>query len=72
MKKNKEHIAVVQARMGSSRFPGKTMAIIAGRPLLWHIIERLKRSVYLTKIVLATSEAKENDILEEFLKEKKY
>ena len=71
MKKNEEHIAVIQARMGSTRFSGKTMASIAGRPLLWHIIERLKRSVYLTKIVLATSEAKENDILEELsLKQK--
>ena len=71
MKKNDEHIAVVQARMGSTRFAGKTMASIAGQPLLWHIIERLKRSVHLTKIILATSESKENDILEEFfLKEK--
>ena len=71
MKKNEEHIAVIQARMGSTRFSGKTMASIAGRPLLWHIIERLKRSVYLTKIVLATSRAKENDILEDLSSKQK-
>lgn len=71
MTKIDEHIAVIQARMGSTRFSGKTMASIAGRPLLWHIIERLKRSVYLTKIILATSEAKENDILEELSSKEK-
>lgn len=65
MKTNDRHIAVIQARMGSSRLPGKTMAYISGKPLLWHILERLKKSAYLTEIIIATTRSKENDVLEE-------
>ena len=65
---SREHIAVIQGRMGSSRFPGKTMAKIAGKPLIWHIIHRLRKSNQLTKIIIATSVLKENDVLEEFAK----
>ena len=67
MKTNNKHIAVIQARMGSSRLPGKTMAYISGKPLIWHILERLKKSNYLTEIIIATTRSKENDILEGFL-----
>lgn len=37
-------IGVVQARMASSRFPGKILAPVGGRPLLAHVVERLRRS----------------------------
>ncbi len=47
--------AVAQARNGSSRFPRKVFAEIAGRPVLWHIIERLRRCETLDEIVIATS-----------------
>ena len=69
--KTKEHIAVIQARMGSSRFPGKSFASIAGQPLLWHIIYRLRQSRHLTRHDLATAISKENDILERFAKKER-
>ena len=65
--KNK-HIGIIQARMGSTRLPQKSMADIAGKPLIWHIIYRLKKSVKLSKIYLATSISPENDILEKYVK----
>ena len=68
---NRENIAVIQVRMGSSRFAGKTMANIAGKPLLWHIVYRLRKSSQLTKIIIATSVREENDILEEFAKKQR-
>ena len=61
------HIAVIQARMGSTRFPGKIVADIAGQPLLWHIIYRLKKSRYITEIVIASSDDIQNDCLSQFV-----
>ena len=47
-------MAVVQARMSSRRLPGKVLADIGGRPLLAHLIERLRRS-RVDNITVATS-----------------
>ncbi len=47
--------AVVAARMGSERLPGKSMAMLAGKSAFEHIIERLSRSRYLDGIILATT-----------------
>lgn len=55
-----EIVAIIQARMGSSRLPGKVMKEILGKPMLWHLINRIKRSDYIDKIIIATSE-KERD-----------
>lgn len=49
-------VALVQARMGSSRFPGKMMAPLAGRPLLAWVLARLKRAQRLDAVVLATTD----------------
>lgn len=47
--------AIVQARMGSTRLPGKVMKKILGRPMLAHLIERLKKSEVIEVIVIATT-----------------
>lgn len=49
-------VALVQARMGSSRFPGKMLAPLAGRPLLAWVLERLKQARRLDALVLATTD----------------
>ena len=52
--------------MGSSRVPGKAMIELAGKPLLWHILDRIRRVEGVSDIVVATTTKSENDILEEF------
>jgi|GEM_PF-544470 len=48
-------VAILQARMTSSRLPGKTMAEINGKPMLWHVIQRLKKCKMIDKIIIATT-----------------
>lgn len=62
-------VAVIQARMGSTRLPGKVLKPIAGKPLLWHIVHRLKRSQFIERIAIATSTNSRDDAIVEFGKE---
>jgi len=52
--------AIVQARAGSTRLPSKVLIDIAGKPLLEHIIDRLRLSRLIDKIIIATT-TKERD-----------
>jgi spore coat polysaccharide biosynthesis protein SpsF (cytidylyltransferase family) len=64
-------VAVVQARMGSSRLPGKPLIEIAGEPMLMRVIKRLSASRMIDRICVATTENSIDDKLVDFLKEKK-
>ena len=66
--KNENPIAIIQARMGSSRLPGKVLMPLAGKPALWHLIDRLKYSKSINDIVVATTVNPEDDVVEEFCK----
>ena len=55
--------AVVQARMGSTRLPGKVMLDLAGAPVLDHVIRRLQQCRRLDCIVIATSTRPEDDVV---------
>jgi spore coat polysaccharide biosynthesis protein SpsF len=57
-------VAIVQARMGSSRLPGKVLERAAGRSLLDHLAERLGAAKRLSAIVLATTQRPRDDVLE--------
>ena len=57
-------VLIVQARMGSTRLPGKSMMDLAGAPLVGRILERVKRAKKIHKIVLATSDQEKDNILE--------
>lgn len=46
--------AIVQARMGSERFPGKMLADLAGKPVLGHVIDRLKKCKTLHNVIVAS------------------
>jgi len=54
-------VAIVEARMTSSRLPGKVLLPLAGKPSLERLIERLKRSKFLDGIVIATTINKTDD-----------
>lgn len=59
-------LAVVQARLGSTRLPGKTLMEIAGRPMLAHVVDRASAIPGVEGVVLATSVSPVDDRLLEF------
>lgn len=59
---------IIQARMGSSRLPGKVLKEIGNRTLLEHIIFRLQKLRNIAKVVIATSREEIDDRIEEFCK----
>ena len=59
-----EQVAVIlQARIGSSRLPGKVMADLGGRPMLTFLVERLNRCSSVDCVILATTCLAEDDAL---------
>lgn len=56
----KKIIAIVQARMGSSRLPNKVMKKISGVPMIEILLSRLAKSQLISKIILATSDDPKN------------
>lgn len=55
--------AIIQARTGSTRLPRKVLKDIAGRPMLWHVVERIKRCRTINTIVVATTELEEDRVI---------
>ncbi len=53
--KNNKSICILQARISSSRLPGKILLPGYNKPLLLHTIERLKKSKLINDLVVATS-----------------
>lgn len=60
-------IAIIQARMGSTRLPGKVMKEVLGKPLIKYLLERVSKSKYIDKIILATTENSEDDVLTKYV-----
>ena len=58
-------LLVIQARMSSSRLPGKTMLSLAGKPLIYRMVERLKKCQKVDQIVIATSTNNEDLVIKE-------
>jgi len=61
-------VAIIQARMGSLRMPGKVLKPILGKPMLWHVVERVKRAKLINQVVVATSTNPEDKKLVDFCK----
>ncbi|MGH2933091.1 MAG: cytidylyltransferase domain-containing protein [Gaiellaceae bacterium] len=59
--------AIVQARMGSSRFPGKVLAPFRGEPIILHVVRAASDAVGRENVVVATSEEASDDPLAAYL-----
>ena len=64
-------LAVVQARMGSTRLPGKVMKPLAGRTLIEVLVSRLRKAKMLDEVLVATTTEKTDDVLAAHCKSKK-
>jgi spore coat polysaccharide biosynthesis protein SpsF len=62
-------VLIIQARMSSTRLPGKSMMPLADKPLVYRMVERLKNCKKIYEIVIATSDQPEDQVLVELAKE---
>lgn len=60
-------LAILQARMSSTRLPGKVLMPLAGAPMLSRQIERIQRSKLIDKLIIATSRSEEDDPVADLL-----
>jgi spore coat polysaccharide biosynthesis protein SpsF len=54
-------VAIIQARMGSSRLPGKVLRDIGGNPMLFHVVLRARHAQSIGQVIVATTTAPEDD-----------
>ena len=60
-------LAIIQARSNSKRFKNKVMFPIYGKPIIQHVINRVKKSKFVKKLVVATSNNIKDDQLADYL-----
>ena len=65
-------VAIIQARMGSTRFPNKVMRAICGTPMIGLLLARLKNSKLVDQIILATSKDPRDDPLAKYVRDLEY
>ncbi|OGO15457.1 MAG: hypothetical protein A2Y93_11985 [Chloroflexi bacterium RBG_13_68_17] len=65
-------LAIIQARMGSTRLPGKILADIGGKPMLCRVVERARRAACLDGVLVATTTRAEDDAVEWLCRERGY
>jgi len=60
--------AIIQARIGSTRLLRKVMLNILGKPVLWHVVNRVSKARLIDGLIVATTVNSEDDIIVEFCK----
>ena len=58
-------LALIQARMGSTRLPGKSMMPLNGVPMIEHVVHRVSRAELVDKVCVCTTDSPEDDVLAE-------
>lgn len=61
--------AIIQARVGSTRLPNKIFKELCGKPVLWHVVNRVSKSKIINQIIVATTSLKDDDATEKFCNE---
>ena len=64
-------IAIIQARCNSRRFKNKVLSNFIKKPIIQHVVDNVKKTKKITKVIVATSKNKSDDKLAQFLREKK-
>ncbi len=59
-------VAIIPARYASTRFPGKPLALIAGKPMIQHVYERVARAGKIDEVYVATDDSRIVEAVEEF------
>jgi 3-deoxy-manno-octulosonate cytidylyltransferase (CMP-KDO synthetase) len=59
-------LVVIPARHGSTRFPGKALAPIAGKPMIQHVVERIRGARLVSGVLVATDDARIKKAVEDF------
>jgi 3-deoxy-manno-octulosonate cytidylyltransferase (CMP-KDO synthetase) len=59
-------VGIVPARFASTRFPGKSLALIAGKPLIQHVVERCQTAKSLDEVIVATDDSRIADVARKF------
>ncbi|MFM6008463.1 MAG: cytidylyltransferase domain-containing protein, partial [Sphaerospermopsis kisseleviana] len=56
-------VTIIQARMGSTRLPGKVMKPLCGKTVLFHVISRVKACSLVDEVVVATTTSLADDVI---------
>jgi 3-deoxy-manno-octulosonate cytidylyltransferase (CMP-KDO synthetase) len=59
-------VGIVPARYASTRFPGKPLALIAGKPLIHHVVERCQQAGALSEVIVATDDTRIWEVAQNF------
>jgi 3-deoxy-manno-octulosonate cytidylyltransferase (CMP-KDO synthetase) len=59
-------IGIIPARYGSTRFPGKPLALIGGKPLIRHVVERCQQAKSLAEVIVATDDTRIWEVAQDF------
>jgi 3-deoxy-manno-octulosonate cytidylyltransferase (CMP-KDO synthetase) len=57
---------IIPARYGSTRFPGKPLALVAGKPLIQHVVERCQQAKSLSQVIVATDDTRIFEAAQQF------
>jgi 3-deoxy-manno-octulosonate cytidylyltransferase (CMP-KDO synthetase) len=57
---------IIPARYASTRFPGKALALIAGKPLIQHVVEQCQKTKSLNEVIVATDDSRIADVAKKF------